>query len=163
MILFLITDRIYSPQYNLYLLPFLVLIDLNYRNKSEKIGFFVAFYIAELISIIHVIFLFKIRHIYWDLSTLFPFKYLYSAIPGFTNLIPAQFPLLFQGLILLKYICLIYLLRAIWVIPPNPDYPKWKDGSGYNPDEVKKKPEITPATDKNMETKLENTVSETGH
>ncbi|MCE1247223.1 MAG: hypothetical protein LWY06_11310 [Firmicutes bacterium] len=140
MILFLLTDRIYSPQYNLYLLPFLALADFSFRNKKEKIGFYVAFYIAEIINIVHVIFLFKLRHIYSNLLELFPFKFIYSAIPNLTALIPAKFPLIFQGMIAVKYLCLIYLLRAIWITPPNPDYENWKDGSGKN-EEVKEKPD----------------------
>ncbi|MFP4497005.1 MAG: glycosyltransferase 87 family protein [Vulcanimicrobiota bacterium] len=50
MILFLMTDRVYSPQYNLYLLPFLVLVDYRVDLKW--------FYMLEIPNFIQVAFLF---------------------------------------------------------------------------------------------------------
>ena len=54
MILFLLTDRIYSPQYNLYLLPFLVLLsfDVDWR----------LFYVIGITNVIHVMFLFFFKN-----------------------------------------------------------------------------------------------------
>ena len=52
LILFLLTDRIYSPQYHLYLLPFLVLLPYQI-NK-------IAFYLVEIINVAIVFFLFKL-------------------------------------------------------------------------------------------------------
>lgn len=52
-LLFLLTDRIYSPQYNLYLLPFLTLASYKINKK--------AFYLLEIINIFIIIFLFNIR------------------------------------------------------------------------------------------------------
>jgi hypothetical protein len=49
-LLFLLTDRIYSPQYNLYLLPFLVLLDFDVSPWS--------FYTAEILGVVHCLFLF---------------------------------------------------------------------------------------------------------
>jgi hypothetical protein len=48
--LFLLTDRIFSPQYILYLLPFLVLVDYDLDMKY--------FYLAEIPSVLHVFLMF---------------------------------------------------------------------------------------------------------
>lgn len=52
LILFLLTDRIYSPQYNLYLLPFLVILPY-FVNKP-------LFYLLELTNCAVIIFFFKL-------------------------------------------------------------------------------------------------------
>ena len=49
-LIFLATDRIYSPQYNLYLLPFLAMAD--YRVKKGP------FYLLEIPNAIHILALF---------------------------------------------------------------------------------------------------------
>jgi len=54
MILFLLTDRVYSPQYNLYLLPFLVLVDYKINWKY--------FYLLEIPNLIQCFFLFAIHN-----------------------------------------------------------------------------------------------------
>jgi uncharacterized membrane protein len=54
LILFLLTDRIYSPQYNLYLLPFLVILPY-FINKP-------IFYLLELINVAVIIFFFKLTN-----------------------------------------------------------------------------------------------------
>lgn len=57
-LIFLFTDRIYSPQYNLYLLPFLVLA--SYRVKKAP------FYMLEIPNVIHVLCLFWLKeHVVW--------------------------------------------------------------------------------------------------
>jgi len=87
-LLFLFTDRIYSPQYNLYLLPFLVLV-LYPVNKK-------AFYLFEIPNIIHIIFLFWLKeHVFWlqilvfckyaGIAWLFYDNYKYSIIKGKSN------------------------------------------------------------------------------
>ena len=53
-ILFLLTDRIYSPQYNLYLLPFLVLASYPINKK--------AFYLADIPSVFVVLFCFFLKN-----------------------------------------------------------------------------------------------------
>lgn len=52
-ILFLLTDRVYSPQYNLYLLPFLVLVDYKINQ--------IYFYILEIPNFIQGFFLFYFK------------------------------------------------------------------------------------------------------
>lgn len=52
-ILFLLTDRVYSPQYNLYLLPFLVLVDYKVALKY--------FYLLEIPNFIQGFFLFFMK------------------------------------------------------------------------------------------------------
>ena len=52
LILFLLTDKIYSPQYHLYLLPFLVILPFQV-NK-------LAFYLLEILNVIVVFFYFKL-------------------------------------------------------------------------------------------------------
>jgi len=118
-LLFLLTDRIYSPQYNLYLLPFLVLVDYKFGSTLDKILFYGAFYVAELINIGQVMFLFRIRELY-----VFPIKMPFS-MPEIVDI-----PVLFQGLVLLKYILLLYIFYVNCTAPVNPDYVNWKDGSG---------------------------------
>ena len=68
MILFLLTDRIYSPQYNLYLLPCLALLDykVNWRY----------FYLLEIPNFCQGLFLFAIKNQPWLLQSLISFKYL---------------------------------------------------------------------------------------
>ena len=53
MILFIFTDRVYSPQYNLYLLPFLVLVDYKIDWRW--------FYLLELPNFIQGFFLFAVK------------------------------------------------------------------------------------------------------
>ncbi len=52
-LLFLLTDKVYSPQYNLYLLPFLVLLDFQIKLRW--------FYLLEIPNFIQVFFLFAIK------------------------------------------------------------------------------------------------------
>lgn len=89
-ILFLLTDRIYSPQYNLYLLPFLVLVD----TKINKL----AFYTAEVLNMIQVMFLF-----FWK-----------------DNPVGSE-GLYLQILILIKYVALAYLFVQNWTAPVEID------------------------------------------
>ena len=57
-LIFLFTDRIYSPQYNLYLLPFLVLAPYMVNKK--------AFYLLEIPNAIHILCLFWLKeHAMW--------------------------------------------------------------------------------------------------
>lgn len=58
MVLFLLTDRVYSPQYNLYLLPFLALC--NFRLKANK--FFIYFYLLEFANVALVFFCFYLKN-----------------------------------------------------------------------------------------------------
>jgi hypothetical protein len=51
--LFLLTDRIYSPQYNLYLLPFLVLATYPVRKKT--------FYFMDILNVLVVFFCFFLK------------------------------------------------------------------------------------------------------
>lgn len=53
-ILFLLTDKVYSPQYNLYLLPFLVLLDFQIKLRW--------FYLLEIPNFIQGFFLFAIKN-----------------------------------------------------------------------------------------------------
>ena len=53
MLLFLLTDRVYSPQYNLYILPFLVLVDYKVNWKW--------FYLLEIPNLIQGFFMFFIK------------------------------------------------------------------------------------------------------
>ncbi len=68
MILFLLTDRIYSPQYNLYLLPCLVLLDykVNWRY----------FYLLEIPNFCQGFFLFSVKNHPWMLQSIITIKYL---------------------------------------------------------------------------------------
>lgn len=89
MILFLLTDRIYSPQYNLYLLPCLVLLDykVNWRY----------FYLLEIPNFCQGFFLFAVKNQPW----------------------------LLQGIITIKYVALLLLLKELITTPqrrqPNHD------------------------------------------
>lgn len=68
MILFLLTDRIYSPQYNLYLLPCLVLLDykVNWRY----------FYLLEIPNFCQGFFLFAVKNHPWMLQSIIIIKYI---------------------------------------------------------------------------------------
>ena len=116
-LLFLLTDRIYSPQYNLYLLPFLVLVDYKFEKKIYDILFYVTFYTIGIISCSQTIFLFKIREIFMRTIHIQPFN-------------PIDIPVLFQGIVFLKYILLIVLFIINIKAPVNLDFVNWKDGSG---------------------------------
>jgi len=72
-LIFLATDRIYSPQYNLYLLPFLALADYRVNKK--------AFYLLEIPNVIHVFAIFWLK----------------------------EHLVLFQSLIAMKYISIVWL------------------------------------------------------
>ncbi len=99
MILFLLTDRIYSPQYNLYLLPFLVLlsIDVDWR----------LFYTIGITNVVHVMFMFFFKNnpafypglylqiivfikymaliiLFWQIARLGPIKIPHRREPGTT-------------------------------------------------------------------------------
>ena len=67
-ILFLLTDRVYSPQYNLYLLPFLVLVDYKISLKY--------FYLLELPNFVQGLFLFYMKQHTILLQGIIVFKYL---------------------------------------------------------------------------------------
>ena len=121
-LLFLLTDRIYSPQYNLYLLPFLVLVDYKFKKPMQNFLFMSAFYLVGILSCSQTIFLFKIREIFMYTINVKPFN-------------PLELPLLFQGVVFLKYLLLIYLFFVNWTAPVNPDSENWKDGSGKIIDE----------------------------
>lgn len=81
MMLFLLTDRIYSPQYNLYLLPCLVLLDykVNWRY----------FYLLEIPNFCQGFFLFTVKNQPW----------------------------LLQGIITIKYVALLLLLKELITTP----------------------------------------------
>lgn len=68
MMLFILTDRIYSPQYNLYLLPFLVLVDYKVNRKY--------FYIFEILNMLQVFFCFYLKAHTIDLQILVAIKYI---------------------------------------------------------------------------------------
>lgn len=102
-LLFLLTDRIYSPQYNLYLLPFLVISVFNFKDKRERICFLIAFYVAEMLNFFQVLFLFKIRQMEW-------------IIPGVPFLSNHPFPYLFQSIVIFKLLALIVLFWMNWRI-----------------------------------------------
>lgn len=57
MVLFLLTDRIYSPQYDLYLLPFIVLSNV----KLSKNRFYLFFYLLEIPNVALVFFCFYLK------------------------------------------------------------------------------------------------------
>lgn len=116
-LLFLLTDRIYSPQYNLYLLPFLVLVDYKFEKPIQNFLFMTAFYLVGILSCSQTIFLFKIREIFLYTINVKPFN-------------PLELPLLFQGVVFLKYLLLIYIFIVNWTAPVNPESVNWKDGSG---------------------------------
>ncbi len=121
-LLFLLTDRIYSPQYNLYLLPFLVLVDYQFEKPIQNFLFMTAFYLVGILSCSQTIFLFKIREIFLYTINVKPFN-------------PLELPVLFQGVVFLKYLLLIYLFIVNWTAPVNPDSVNWKDGSGKSLEE----------------------------
>ncbi len=76
-LIFIMTDRIYSPQYNIYLLPFLVLTAYNVDKR--------AFYLLEIPNGLQILFLFWFKeHVYW-LQTLVLFKYIAIAWLYITN------------------------------------------------------------------------------
>jgi len=125
MILFLLTDRIYSPQYNLYLLPFLVLVDYDFKKMIHKILLLATFYIIEIPNILHAVFLFKIRHIEHHIA------FLHNLLP---SIFTYKFPYIFQAMILIKFLALITLFIINWYAPLNPNVEEWKDGSGRTDD-----------------------------
>jgi len=65
--LFILTDRVYSPQYNLYLLPFLVLVDYKIDWKY--------FYLLELPNFFQGFFLFYIKDHSYLLQSIIFIKY----------------------------------------------------------------------------------------
>lgn len=67
-LIFLATDRIYSPQYNLYLLPFLAMADYKV-NKG-------AFYLLEIPNVIHVFAIFWLREHLYLFQSLIALKYI---------------------------------------------------------------------------------------
>lgn len=67
-LIFLFTDRIYSPQYNLYLLPFLVLAPYAVNKK--------AFYMLEIPNAVHILALFWFKENFIWLQTLVLLKYI---------------------------------------------------------------------------------------
>lgn len=71
-LLFLLTDRIYSPQYNLYLLPFLVLASYKIDKKL--------FYLLEIPNALQLIFLFYLKENVIYLQLIILLKYI--AITG---------------------------------------------------------------------------------
>lgn len=113
-ILFLLTDRIYSPQYNLYLLPFLALADYKFTSKFNGYMYLFLFYLMEIPNACHAIFLFKWR----EFTQVIPWIY------------PEPFPYTFQFYVLVKYLILIYMFYVNWTAPVDPDTSSWKDGSG---------------------------------
>jgi hypothetical protein len=84
-LLFLLTDRIYSPQYTMYLLPFLVLADYKIDLRY--------FYLAEIPNMLQVMFLF------WMKNNHQIFGHFYGGSP-----------LYLQILVFIKYFALIMLL-----------------------------------------------------
>ncbi|MCD4784466.1 MAG: DUF2029 domain-containing protein [Candidatus Eremiobacteraeota bacterium] len=129
MMLFLLTDRIYSPQYHLYLLPFLVLVDYNFKKKIHKILFLATFYIAEIPNALHTVFMFKIRHIEHHVA------FLHNWLPA---IFTYKFPYIFQGMMIVKYLAIITLFLINWYAPVNPEAKEWKDGSGKLEEEKQK-------------------------
>ncbi|MGV8118164.1 MAG: glycosyltransferase 87 family protein [Candidatus Xenobiia bacterium LiM19] len=67
-LLFIFFDRIYSPQYHLYLLPFLAL-------SRQRINL-ILFYMLELPNVCQIIFLFFVRKEHYLLQSLIAVKYL---------------------------------------------------------------------------------------
>ena len=76
LIIFLLTDRVYSPQYNLYLLPFLALVDYKVSRKY--------FYLLEIPNLIQVLFCFYLKDHSIFLQTLLIIKY-FALIMLFIN------------------------------------------------------------------------------
>ena len=67
MLLFLLTDRCYSAQYNLYLLPFLVLVNYKINRKY--------FYLLEIPNVLLILFCFYIKSHIFILQGLMAIKY----------------------------------------------------------------------------------------
>ncbi|MCE1248876.1 MAG: glycosyltransferase 87 family protein [Firmicutes bacterium] len=116
MLLFILTDRVYSPQYHLYLLPFLAIAGYNFVKPSQKVAFTAAFLIAETLNIIQLIFIFKIRTIFWT-------------IPGIPYLDSHPFPWIFQGLVAVKYLMIGFLFIMNWNIGEKKEKPEEKDNN----------------------------------
>ncbi len=76
MILFLLTDRVYSAQYNLYLLPFLVLVNYKINRKY--------FYLLEIPNMLLILFCFYIKSNIAILQGLMAIKY-FALIMLFRN------------------------------------------------------------------------------
>jgi hypothetical protein len=76
MMLFILTDRVYSPQYNLYLLPFLVLVDYKVSSKY--------FYLFEIPNMLQVFFCFYFKANPILLQGLIAIKY-FALIMLFSN------------------------------------------------------------------------------
>ncbi len=68
MILFILTDRVYSPQYNLYLLPFLALVDYKIDWRW--------FYLLEISDLIQGFFLFAVKNNPYYLQSILVLKYI---------------------------------------------------------------------------------------
>ena len=68
LLLFILTDRVYSPQYNLYLLPLLVLV--HFRVSL------IYFYLLELSNLIQGVFLFFIKEHPYLLQSILLLKYI---------------------------------------------------------------------------------------
>jgi hypothetical protein len=116
MLLFILTDRVYSPQYHLYLLPFLAIANFRFDKPSQKTAFVTAFLIAETLNIVQLIFIFKIRPILWT-------------IPYIPYLDTTPFPWLFQGLVLVKYIMIVYLFIMNWNLGEKKENTAEKDNN----------------------------------